>query len=88
MVSYTCWICSLVYILYCVHDGYVVLCANGVVRMLDMQCCVHRVLITFFICSGMYIWCCVHDCTSGTVSMWCHLHVLHIVLCVGGVVYM
>jgi len=36
----------------------------------------------------MYIWCCDHDFTGGVVSMWCHVHVSHMVLCVGGVVYM
>lgn len=37
MVLCTYWICGVVYILYCVHDGYAVLCAYGVVHMLDMQ---------------------------------------------------
>ena len=29
----------------------------------------------------------MHDCTSGVVSMWCHVHVVHMVLCASGVVY-
>ena len=37
------------YILYCVHDGFAVLCEYGVVRMLDMQCCVHMVLCTYVV---------------------------------------
>lgn len=74
MVLCTCWICGAMYILYYVHDGYVVLCAYGVVRMLDIQCCVRRVLCTCCICNAMYIWCCVH--------------VVHVVLCTYGVVCM
>ena len=62
--------CGLCYVL----DGYAVFCAYGVVFMLDMQCCVHRVLFTCFICNVMYIWCCVH--------------VVHLVLCTNGVVCM
>jgi len=48
------------------------LCACGVVHMLDMQCCIHRVLCTCSICSAMYIWYCVH--------------VVHVELCTYGVV--
>ena len=70
MVLCTCWICSVEYIFYCAHDGYAVLCANGAVCMLDMQCYVHMVLCTCCICNAMYIWCCVHDCTCGVVCMW------------------
>jgi len=35
-----CCIHSVGYIWCYLHDGYVVLCAYGVVCMLDMQCCV------------------------------------------------
>ena len=35
--------------------------------MLNMQCCVHKMLCTCCISSAMYIWCCVH--------------VVHVVLC-------
>ena len=81
--------------------AYTVLNIDGVMCMLDMPCCVHRVLSTCCIgsyvhimvlfscciCSAMYIWCCVHHCTNGVVSMWCDGHVVHVVLCAGGVVY-
>jgi len=66
MVLCKCWICGDVYISYCAHVGYAVLCAYGFV-MLDRQCCVHMMLCTCCICSVMYIWCCVH--------------VVHMVLC-------
>lgn len=56
--------------------------------MLYMQCYVQMALFTCCICSAMYIWCCVHNYTSGVVRMWCHVHVVHVVLCAGGVVYM
>ena len=83
------------YILYYAHDGYAALCAYGVVRMLDMKCCVHMVLCTGCICSAMYIWCCVHVVhvvlyTYGIVCV-----IVHVVLCtrtvvlyVGGALYM
>ena len=29
----------------------------------------------------------MHDCKCGFVCMWCYVHVVHIVLCLGGVVY-
>jgi len=50
------------------------LCIDGVVCMLDMWCCVHKVLCACFIC--------------GVVCMWCRVQVVHGVLCVGGPVYM
>ena len=57
-----------------IRVGYATLCAYGVMRRLDMQCCVDRVLCTYFICSAMYIWCCVHVvqvvlCTYSVVCM-------------------
>lgn len=76
------------YILYCVHDGYVTLCAYGFVHMLDMQCCVEMMLCTCLICSVMDMWCCVHVvhvvlCTYGVVCM-----MVQVVLCACGVVCM
>ena len=84
MVLCTYWICDAVYILYCVHDGYAVLCAYGVMRMLDMRCYVHMVLCACCICSSMYIWCCVHVVhvvlyTYGVVCI-----IVHVVLCACG----
>jgi len=67
MVLCICWICGVVYLLYCVHDGYVVECSYGVVHMLDMQCCVQMMLCTCWICSVMY--------TS------CFMQAVHMVLC-------
>ena len=43
-----------------VHVGYDVLCAYGVVHMLDMQCYVQMMLCTCWICSTMYIRCFMH----------------------------
>ena len=88
MALYTCWICSVVYILYYAHDGYEVLCAYVVVHMLDMRCYIHMVLCTCCICNDMYIWCRVHVvhvmlCTYGGVCM-----IVHVELCACGVVYM
>jgi len=40
------FICSLGHRWFYVHIGYVVLCAYGVVHMLDMQCCVNMMLCT------------------------------------------
>jgi len=73
---------------------------NGVVHMLDMRCCVHMVLCTWWICSVVYIWHGVHVvymmlCTCGVVYIWHCVHVTHVViltcgLCIcftSGVVY-
>jgi len=57
-----------------------VLCTDDAMYMLDTQCYVHAVLRACCTYCVMYIWWCVHDCTSGVVSMWCHVHVLHKVL--------
>lgn len=70
------------------HVGYVVLCTQGAMYMLYMQCYVHMVLCACYTYVVMYIWCCVHDYTSGVVRMWHCVHVLHVVLCECGVVYM
>ena len=88
MVLCACWICGAMYILYCLHVGYAMLCSYGDIRMLDMRCCVHMILRTCCICSAMYIWCCGHVvhmvlCTYGVVCM-----NVHVVLCARGVVYM
>ena len=45
----------LLYISLFVHISYLVLGIDGVMYMLDMQCCVHMVLCTCCICSAMYI---------------------------------
>jgi len=65
---------------YCAHVGYVVLCTNDAMYMLDMQSYVHMVFYACCTYGAMEIWFCVHDCTSGVVSMWCHVHVVHVVL--------
>ena len=57
------------YILYCVHDGYAMLCACYICSVVYIGCYLHMVLCSCCICGAMYIWCCVHDCTSGDVSM-------------------
>ena len=62
------------------HVGYVVLCTDDSMYMLDMYWYVHVVLHACCTYGVMYIWCCVHDCTSGAMSMWCHVHVVHKVL--------
>ena len=91
----TCWICGVVCIWHCAHILYVMLCTYGVMHMLDMQClCIYDVMymldiqcyahMLFYACCiyvAMYIGCCVHDCTSGTLRMWCCVHVVHVVLC-------
>jgi len=91
---------GIVYRWSCVHIGYAVFCTYGVVRMLDMRRCVHMELCAFsyaVLCTyGMvcilyiwcYVWCCVYDYTCGVLCMWCHVHVIHRVLCARGVVYM
>lgn len=76
------------YILYYVHDAYVVLYAYGALRVLDMHCCVQMMLCTCWICNVMYMWCCVHVvhvalCTYGVVCM-----IVKLVLCACGVIYM
>lgn len=76
------------YTLYCAHDGYAMLCAYGVVRMLDMWYCVHMVLCKCRICSAIYIWCGVHVvhvvlCTYGIVCI-----IVYRALCASGVVWM
>jgi len=62
------------------YVGYAVMCTDDVMYMLDMQCYVHVVLHACCTHGSMYIMCCVHNCTSGVVSMWCHVHVVHKVL--------
>ena len=71
MVPCRCWICSDTYILYYVHNEYVVLCAYGAMYMLDLQCYVQVVPCACCTYHTMYIWSCVHDCISGVVCMWC-----------------
>ena len=39
-------------------------------------------------CGAMHIWYCVHESTSGDVSMWCCVYVIHMVQCESGIVYM
>jgi len=51
---------------------------------LYMKCYVHMVFCACWASGAMYIWFCVHDCTSGVVSMGCHVYIVHVVFCVGG----
>jgi len=56
--------------------------------MLYIQCYVLMVLFACCTYGVMPIWCCFHDCTSSVVSKLCRVHVVHMVLCACGVVYM
>jgi len=71
-----------------VHDGYAVSCTDNAMYMLGMQCYVQVVLCACCTCDVTYTWCGLHDCMSGDVCMWCCVHVVQVVLCAGGVVYM
>lgn len=59
------------------------LCSDGY-----RWCYVHTVSCACYVYGTMYIWCCVNEFTSDVVSMWCRVHVLHMVLCACGVVCM
>ena len=91
MVLCTCFAGGAVYRWYCVHVVHVVLCACH-----TCYDCTHVVLcmtihVVFYVCGVMYmlyIECCVYDYTCGVLCMWCHVHVIHRVLCARGVVYM
>lgn len=56
--------------------------------ILYMKFYIHMVLCACCTYGAMYIWYCMHGFTSGVVRMWCHVHVIHVVLCACGVVYM
>jgi len=68
------------YILYCAHVLYAVMCTYGVVCMIDK--------VVFWAWCAMYmfyIWCCVQVvlCTCRAcdfVYIWCDVHGMHVVL--------
>jgi len=64
------------------HVGYAMLCTDDAMYVLDMHFYVHMV---FYACCTYGVVC---DCTSGAMSMWCHVHVVHVVLCACGAMYM
>jgi len=69
-----------------VNVAYAVVGIDGVMYMMDMQCCVHIVLCTCWICSVvygdmymLYMQCYVHMalcecCTYGAMYIWCCVH--------------
>lgn len=65
----------------CVNISYAILSIDGAMYMLDMQCCVHRVLCTCCICSVMYVWCCVHVVHLVLFSYGVVCMIVHVVLC-------
>ena len=66
--------------------AYAMLGIDGVMYMLDMQCCVDIVLYAWWICNVVFIWCCVHVgyemlCTYCTVRIMDVRCCVHMVLC-------
>jgi len=89
----TCWIYDVVYILYCVHDGYEMLYAYGALCMLDMYSCVQMMLAHVVLCKYGVVCMIVQVvlCACGVVYMlykWCYVQVVLFTCPTCGTVYM